>query len=236
MPVLPEDVARRIDRARVVTTTIDPIRSREVRPMLRRLDLQPTDRVLDIGCAFGVWTNHLGKRVGHATGVDPDGSALRTGRRLFPGIDLVEGDARNLPWPDATFDKVVFISTLEHVEDPEAAVEDIARVLKPGGRAAISVDTLDHPAWRPLREEHARRSYVVEYLSRDRLLEMASRHGLELEWGRYLYGNDLSPRLLKLRLKPSPLHWLVAPAVRLSGALDVSDSGMMFQSVLRKRP
>jgi ubiquinone/menaquinone biosynthesis C-methylase UbiE len=230
-------VGQALLRARLSTTTVDPIRSREVRPMLRRLDLARGDAVLDVGCSAGTWTQHVGRRVSRSVGVDLDGPTTALGQSLYPGVELRAADARDLPFRDGEFDKVVFISTLEHIEDPAAALAEVTRVLKPGGLLAMSVDTLDHPAWAPLRDLHARRSFIAEYFTRDRLLEMAAAAGLEPLWGRYLYGNRLAPRLLALRLKPSPLHWLMAPAVRLSGALlDDDDAGMMYQSVMRRRP
>jgi ubiquinone/menaquinone biosynthesis C-methylase UbiE len=221
-------------RARLATTTIDPIRSREVRPMLRRLDLQGSDALLDVGCAAGVWTAWLGRRVERAVGVDVDAPVLELGRRLYPGVRLEAADGRRLPFGDAEFDKVVCISTIEHIDDPGAALGEIVRVLKPGGLLALSADTLDHPAWAALREEHARRSFIAQYFTRDRLLALARERGLEPVWGRYLYGNALAPRLLGPRLKPSNVHWLLAPAVRLSGVLDAKDQGMMYQAVLRR--
>ena len=187
--------------------------------MLRRLSLSPGDAVLDVGCSAGVWAQHISKRVARSAGVDVDGPTIELGARLHPGAELRQADARHLPFADGEFDKVVFISTLEHIPEPEKALADVARVLRPGGLLGLSVDTLDHPAWEPLREVHAERSFVEQYFTRERLLEMTAAAGLELQWGRYLYGNDLAPKLLALRLKPSNLHWLAAPAVRLSGAV-----------------
>jgi SAM-dependent methyltransferase len=231
---LRQRVGRGLLRARLATTTIDPIRSREVRPMLRRLSLAPGDAVLDVGCAAGVWAHHVARRVARSAGVDVDGPTVALGARLHPDVELREADARDLPFADGEFDKVLFISTLEHIDDPAAALAEVTRVLRPGGLMGLSVDTLDHPAWAPLRELHARRSFVVQYFTRERLHELAGACGLELVWGRYLYGHRLAPRLLRLRLTPSNRHWLVAPAVRLAGLLDDADAGMIYQSVWRK--
>lgn len=232
---LERSLRRVAGRLSLASTTIDPIRGREVRWMLRRLDLGPEDAVLDVGCAFGVWTHHVGRRVRRAAGVDPDASAVEHGRRSYPGIDLRVADGRALPFADGEFDKVVFISTLEHIERPEAVLAEIARVLRPGGRLAISVDTLNHRAWRQYREIHARRSYVSQYFTRDELLAMAGRHGLVAGAERHIYGNALAPALLRWRLKPTNLHWLLAPvAWGLSAVLDDRDSGMMYETVMRR--
>ena len=127
------------------------------------------------------------------------------------------------------------ISVLEHVEGQEEAVAEIARVLRSGGLAGISVDTLDHPAWASYRPEHAEKSHVHRYLSGEELTELAERHGLRRRWGRYIYGNRVSRELLKVRLRPTFLaHWPLAPLVRLSGALDSRDSGFMYRAVFER--
>ena len=67
--------------------------------------------------------------------------------------------------PDNTFDKVVSVSCLEHFADPLQGLREMARVLKPGGRLAISVDSLlteNSPL--SFREWHARRHFVTHYL------------------------------------------------------------------------
>lgn len=120
---------------------------------------------------------------------------------------------------------------------PSDALAEVARVLRPGGLMGISVDTLDHPAWRKRRAVHAERSFITRYFTRDEVTASLARHGLELLWGRYLYGKPLAPTLLAPRLlrKPSPAHLLLAPLAALSGALlDSNGSGLMFQSVVRR--
>jgi ubiquinone/menaquinone biosynthesis C-methylase UbiE len=94
--------------------------------------------VLDVGCAAGVWAHHVSKRVARSVGVDVDGPTVELGARLHPDAELRQADARHLPFADGEFDKVVFISTLEHIDDPERALAEVARVLKPGGRLAIA--------------------------------------------------------------------------------------------------
>lgn len=225
-----------VGRARLATTTIDPVRSREVRPMLRRLELDGEVSALDVGCAFGVWTNHLARRVRRAVGVDVDSDTIAFGRHLYPRADLRVADARELPFGDGEFDRVVFISTLEHIDRPEGALAEVARVLRPGGLLALSADTLDHPAWESLRDLHAQRSFVEQYFTRASLLALAERAGFEALWGRYLYGSSAATVLLRPRLKPTNLHWLVAPAVRVAGAVtDDPERGMIYQAVLRRR-
>jgi SAM-dependent methyltransferase len=224
-----------VSRARLATTLVDPIRSREVRPMLDRLDLDTAESVLDLGCAGGIWTNYLRKRVGRVVGVDVDPEAVAFAKRLYPAADVRVADGERLPFGDGEFDRVLFISTLEHIGHPRASLTEVARVLEPGGLLAMSVDTLDHPAWVGMRDLHAKRSFIEHFFSRDTIVQLARESGLEPVWGRYIYGSRAAQLLLRPRLAPTELHWLLAPAVRAAGALaDDEDSGMMYQSVFRR--
>lgn len=70
---------------------------------------------------------------------------LRRRRPLFTG-----GDVRRLPFPEATFDLVYSMGTIEHFPETSRAIEEIARVLKPGGSALVGVPNLLDPFLRPL--------------------------------------------------------------------------------------
>jgi 2-polyprenyl-6-hydroxyphenyl methylase/3-demethylubiquinone-9 3-methyltransferase len=92
-------------------------------------------RVLDVGCGAGFIANALAARGLEVTGVDASPDALEvaarrdaTGRARF-----VLGDARALPFPDASFDAACAMDFLEHVEPLDAVIGEIARVLAPGG-------------------------------------------------------------------------------------------------------
>jgi 2-polyprenyl-3-methyl-5-hydroxy-6-metoxy-1,4-benzoquinol methylase len=95
-------------------------------------------RLLDVGCADGVFLRHLGERVASAVGVDPDAQPARTGRfevrrESFPGPQ---------PFGDASFDCIAILAVLEHVPDPPALARECHRVLAPGGCVVI---TVPHP-------------------------------------------------------------------------------------------
>jgi SAM-dependent methyltransferase len=221
-------------RIRFGLTLIDPIRAREVRPMMRRMKLDRGEAALDLGCYTGVWTNYLRRRVPRAIGIDVDQFVVDWGKRIYPKADLRLADAERLPFPDAEFDRVAFISTLEHIKHPGDALAEVARVLKPGGLVAMSADTLDHPAWRKRRAVHGPRSFIEHFFSREDLIELAREHGLEHVWGNYIYGSRVAELLLRPRLAGTQLHWPLAPFVWLAGLLDADDSGFMYQAVYRR--
>ena len=102
----------------------------------------PDDTVLDLACGGGLIVCALAPHVQHATGIDLTPAMLARARALAAekGITNVtwrEGDIRALPWPDATFSIVVTRFSLHHLADPLAAVREMARVCRPGGRVVV---------------------------------------------------------------------------------------------------
>jgi SAM-dependent methyltransferase len=109
---------------------------------LADVKIPPGASVLDVGCGTGVLTRRLAALPGVAAvvGVDPAPSLLARARELtghLTSLSFREGDARALPFPDATFDVVVFDSTLSHVPGPEEALAEVWRVMPPGGWLAV---------------------------------------------------------------------------------------------------
>ncbi|HZO31712.1 MAG TPA: methyltransferase domain-containing protein [Chloroflexota bacterium] len=110
------------------------------------LDVAPGERVLEVGCGSGAVLRDLARRVapaGRAVGVDPSPMMLQIASELASEaglnelVDLREGDARSLPFPDGEFDVVLAVTTLSHVPDGERAVPELRRVTRPGGRVGV---------------------------------------------------------------------------------------------------
>ena len=118
----------------------------EIPLTLRALGPRPTDRLLEAGCGTGRMTRALAGRVGELVAIDFSFESLRANRRKLraagvPNVHLVQADLCHLPFPSASFDRVVSCQVLEHVPGAaaqSAAVADLARVLPPGGRLALS--------------------------------------------------------------------------------------------------
>jgi 2-polyprenyl-6-hydroxyphenyl methylase / 3-demethylubiquinone-9 3-methyltransferase len=94
----------------------------------------PSD-VLDIGCGGGFLSNALARAGHRVIGLDASTEALAIAARhdTTRTVDYRRGDARALPFPDASFDVVCAMDFLEHVEDPGRVVAEAARVLRPSG-------------------------------------------------------------------------------------------------------
>jgi SAM-dependent methyltransferase len=102
-------------------------------------------RVLDDGCGLGVYVARLRECAPAVFGLEYEFErAAEAGRRLAdsgpdgprPAV-IVCAAGENLPYPDETFDVVLSNEVIEHVQDDRAAVAEMARVLKPGGRVLI---------------------------------------------------------------------------------------------------
>ncbi len=93
-------------------------------------------RVLEFGCGIGAYVREIRRYTPHVFGFDIEIERLQTGRSA--GVaGLLAAAAERLPFADNAFDVVFSNEVLEHVEDDRAACCEIARVLRPGGRAVI---------------------------------------------------------------------------------------------------
>lgn len=123
-----------------------------------RLDLRAGHRVLDMGCGGGRHAFEMMRRGATVVALDRDFEELEdvraTSGAMHEAGELpdgepggpVQGDALHLPFPDGSFDRIVTSEVLEHIPDDEAAMAELVRVLRPGGRIAVTV-----PTWLPER-------------------------------------------------------------------------------------
>jgi demethylmenaquinone methyltransferase/2-methoxy-6-polyprenyl-1,4-benzoquinol methylase len=112
------------------------------------------DRVLDAATGTGAVAAELARRTGCAVvGLDQSPEMLAEAERRVPaGVELVEGDAERLRFPDGSFDAVTFTYLLRYVDDPAATLRGLARVVRPGGTVAgldfgIPPNPLARGAW-----------------------------------------------------------------------------------------
>jgi SAM-dependent methyltransferase len=118
-----------------------------------RLGLRPGHRLLDMGCGGGRHAFAAMRRGATVVALDYDAAELQDVRAVIgamaeygelpagaPG-GQVNGDALALPFPDAAFDRIIASEVLEHLWADERAIAELVRVLRPGGRLAVTVPT-----------------------------------------------------------------------------------------------
>lgn len=101
--------------------------------------------VLDVGCGQGIQLAEIRKLrpTARLSGMDISPRLVSRAMANVPGAQIVTGDADNLAYPDEAFDVVIMTEVLEHLSDPVLALEQLRRVLKPGGWMLLTVPNRD---------------------------------------------------------------------------------------------
>jgi ubiquinone/menaquinone biosynthesis C-methylase UbiE len=117
-----------------------------------RLGLRDGDALLDLGCGFGRHAFEAARRGANVVALDAGREEVEGVANMFaamrhagelvtydPHTACVQGDALHLPFPDASFDRVIASEVLEHIPHDVLAMGELARVLRPGGTIAVTV-------------------------------------------------------------------------------------------------
>jgi SAM-dependent methyltransferase len=99
-------------------------------------------RLLDAGCGAGLLALLASLRGAHVSAVDASPGQLAIARQRLPTADVREGDLESLPFGDACFDAVTAVNSLFYAQDMAAAMRELVRVARPGGRVIVT-------AWGP---------------------------------------------------------------------------------------
>ena len=159
-------------------------RNTEIKPLCATLQLRRADSLLDVGCGDGYWTVRFAERAGRVVALDPDDGHLAHARvhHTRPNVAYQQGVGEALPFAAESFDKVVSVSSVEHFRDPLKGFAEMYRILRPGGRMAVSVDTLiPENSSAGFRAWHSKRHFVTTYFREHDLLDSLMRIGFQVE-------------------------------------------------------
>jgi len=123
-------------------------------PHLKRI-LSPQSKLVELGCGQGPLLRHLAREKllpeENIYGMDQSGTAVDFLKRALPNAHVETGDIYRLPYPKDSFDVCLLMETIEHLEEPGPALEQIIKVLKPGGTLLVSYPNFARPDWRIFR-------------------------------------------------------------------------------------
>jgi len=169
-------------------------------------------QVLDVACGVGfgsrLFAEHASATV---TGVDISLTAISYGREQFPHprVKYCVADATQLPFADMSFDAVISLETLEHLDERAAFLNETNRILRYRGLFVVSTPnrTVTSPGKRPLNPYHIR-EYTLRELSR-----LLSRYYPRMDW----FGQHFVPRALANRAARKFLYLLSRTLVSRGG-------------------
>jgi ubiquinone/menaquinone biosynthesis C-methylase UbiE len=149
---------------------------------LEMLAIGPGDSVLDVGCGPGNFTRAFARASGDglAVGLDASRTMLDQAAREAnpPNVRYVRGDAAALPFPDATFDAVCCFAALYFIERPLQAIDEMVRVLAPGGRVALLASVSRGPLPAGAMDAVVRRASGTRIFGSDELTRALADRGL----------------------------------------------------------
>ncbi|WP_299557268.1 class I SAM-dependent methyltransferase [uncultured Mycolicibacterium sp.] len=160
-----------------------------------RLGVGPGTKVIDVGCGLGRHSFEAYRRGADVVAFDQNADDLNQVDTILRAMaeqgeapasataEVVKGDALDMPYPDATFDVVIASEILEHIPEDDRAIAELVRVLKPGGKLAVTV-----PRWLPEKicwllsdEYHANEGGHVRIYRASELRDKITARGMQYE-------------------------------------------------------
>ena len=193
-----------------------------------------TGRLIDIGCGTRVYRNLLAPYVDEHVGLDHEETFHDKSN-----IDIF-GSAYKIPVADESFDSAVCTAVLEHLEEPEQALRECHRILKPGGIAIYSVPFIWHLHEEP-RDFYRYSKYGLEYLFEKVGFEILNIQALSGFW--VTFGQLFVYNLY--RLNRGPLRWfriidavglLIQALAYVLDRIDKSEQWTWMYMVVAKKP
>lgn len=203
-------------------------RRRVLERTIERLGLPAGASILDAGCGSGRNMVELAHH-GSVTGVELSDVSVELARERDSG-EVLEGSVMDMPIDDDTFDLVVSLDVIEHLDDDVGALRELRRVTRPGGALLVTV-----PAYQWLWSGHDEINHHRRRYDRASLLAAAGEAGWSCELATH-FNSLLLPVAILLRalerigpvssnssldlwVPPAPLNWLLRQPLHLEGAM-----------------
>jgi ubiquinone/menaquinone biosynthesis C-methylase UbiE len=217
-------------------------RYREAGTLLRWMgDDLSGKRVLDVAGGDGYWAGQARARGAEAVSIDLARSKMVYGATLRHPPALIECDALALPFAEGGFDVVMSICAIEHFDDGGQALDEMARVLKPGGHLVMSADVLSRSEqWPNLRAAHCEKYHVQHTYTHEILGDLLDKRGMDLVEHSYQFRSSTAERLyLSLSAYGGKAGFNAAapliPLVAMSDRLSPNERGSIVLIKAQKR-
>jgi SAM-dependent methyltransferase len=193
------------------TEGADPEYEEQILPLVRQ-HLRKGGRVLDVGCGEGQVARSIARGGTQVVGLDPTPSQIREAHRRGGPPLFVQARAEQLPFGDYTFGAVLLCLAIEHIDPFEPAIDEIARVLAPGGQFLLLLvhPLLQAPGSGWVEEAGSDEGYwrVGSYLPDDFVVDEVE-PGIHLPFNhrplsRYIHAMGAVGLLLEDMVEPSP--------------------------------
>lgn len=153
-------------------------------------------RVLDVAGGDGYWAGQARRCGADAVSIDLARSKMLYGKTLRHAPSLIECDALALPFADGSFDAVMSVCAIEHFDDGGRSLDEMARVLAPGGQLVMSADVLSRSLrWPKLREAHCAKYHVQHTYTHESLGKLLTERGIDVTSYSYQFRSALAEHL-----------------------------------------
>ncbi len=230
-------------------------RMEECATIIRWLDAGPGERILDIGCGDGAYDKKISGSGATVQGIDIHEKRLAAARKYYRSdrIDYHYMDASGLEFPDASFDKAMSLCVIEHLEDDDLVMRNVARALKPGGLFVFSADSLSTPGiTAEERTRHQRKYAVNTFYTAGIVKGKLDRAGFDIIESRYIFPTSRDLKFIRLswklddlpgvlRVFKLPGYAILGPARKAAAMLSGDgqgpcEGGLTLLVKARKRP
>jgi SAM-dependent methyltransferase len=179
-------------------------RRRECATILSWLDPRPGEAILDVGCGDGYYDSLVAGAGARVLGIDIHPLWLPFAQKYYgdDATEFIRMDAEEMDLPAGSFDKVMSLCVIEHFNRDETVLQNIHRVLKPGGRLVFSADSLSNPGITDAERERHRRRYAVNtFYTEEIIAAKLNRAGFAVEKTQYILQRPFDLALARVSWK-----------------------------------